>query len=118
MRRHQAVRRRSSVHWHPACGQVNHDLVGLTVYVLGDMSVRSHQSVLTDLLDYISDEELSQSLSTAELCSFGISHGLARASNCVAAVATSHPALRLNKTLVDSFLRTLEAVRPGTEVCP
>ena len=75
--RHQAVRRMSSVHWQPAC-KIYHDLVGLALGVLGDTSVGSHhQSVLTDILDSVDEDELSQLLPTAELCTVGPATGLA-----------------------------------------
>ena len=97
--RPQVVPKRSSVHWQLAFGQFYHDLVGLALGVLGDASSGSHQSVLIDLLESTSEDELALFVSTTELCTFGPATGLARVAHCLAAVATSHPALRLTKTV-------------------
>ena len=70
------------------------------------MSVGSHQSVLIDLLDSTSEDEFALFVSTTELCTVGLG---------LVGVATSHPALRLIKTVADSLLRSFGIVRLGTE---
>ena len=88
----------------------------LAIGVLGETSVGCHQSVLTDLLDSMSADELSQFVSTTELCTFGLATGLSRVSNCLVVAAPFHPALRLTRTVADSFLTTFENVRLGLEI--
>ena len=90
------MRKRSSVHWQPSFGQFYHDLVGVAIGVLGETSVGCHQSVLTDLLDSMSADELSQFVSTTELCTFGLATGLSHASHGIFVVAASHPAFMTN----------------------
>ena len=54
-------------------------------------------------------------LFTAELCSFGQATGLARASHCIATVATCASPLRLHKSVAENLLMNFESIRLGTE---
>ena len=87
----------------------------MAIGVLGDTSIGSHQAVMTDLLDPLSSNELSQLASSAEVCSFGPATGLARASHCLAVVPTSLSPLLLQEAVV-AHLMNFESTRLCTEV--
>ena len=65
------------------------NLIGMAIGNFGDASIGSQLAVMIDLLDYMSNDELSQFVAIAELCSFGPAMGLA-----LAVVATSLSPLR------------------------
>ena len=93
-----------------------HDLVDLSVAILGDAFSGSHQAVMTDLLGTLNREELSLLAISAEVCLFAPATGLARTSHCLSAVSTFPSPLRLQRPVVDILLRNLESTRPGTEI--
>ena len=81
-----------------------------------DTSIGSQQAAMTDLLDSMRSDKLSPYASIAELCSFGPATGLARASQCLATVATSPSPLRLQNAVADSILNSFGSIRPGTDI--
>ena len=83
--------------------------------ILGDAASGGHQAVLTDVLDPLSNKELSRLVLIAEACAFGPVTGLARASHCLSAVSTSPSPLCLQRHVADILLRNLEPTRLGTE---
>ena len=93
-----------------------HDLVDLSVGILGNAFSGSHQAARTDVLDTLNSEELPQLVPSAEVCYFGPATGLARASHCLSAVSTCPSPLRLQRPVADNLLRNLESTRPDTEI--
>ena len=91
------------------------DLVEMAVGILGDAASGGRQAVMTDLLDTLNSEELSQLVPSVEACSYGPATGLARASHCLSAVSTS-PSPCVCRPVADNLLRNLESTRPGTEM--
>ena len=87
----------------------------MAIGILGDTSFGSLQAAMIELLDSMNSDELSQFASIAELCSFGPATGPARASHCLAAVATSPPPLRLRTTVADSRFRKTLSLLVQTE---
>ena len=93
-----------------------HDLASLAATILGESTVGSHVSVLTDILDAVPEEELSVFVDEATLCTFGFVNGLAMSSCSLASVAMAYPALQLTRQLAIQLLQHFETVRPGTDV--
>ena len=89
-------------------------LVGLTTDLLGDSSVGSHLSILTDLLDSRQEYEVSDMISAVTLCTFGPAPRLCRSSHSLASVATAHPTLRLARRSTDDLLCPFASIRPST----
>ena len=69
-----------------------------------------------DLLNSVQEEEMSDLVFSAKLCTCGPANGLSRSSHSLASAATTQPALPLTKKLAEDLLRPFEAVRRGTEV--
>ena len=96
--------------------QFLHDLASVATLIIGESSVGSHLSVLTDLFNDRPEKELYVVVEESALYSFGLVTGLARTTYSLAAVAGSYRALRLTQQLVVQLLQPFEAVRSGTEV--
>ena len=64
-----------------------HDIANLVAMILGEPTVGSHVSVLSDILDTVSKYELSVLVEEAALCTDGLVNGLARSAYSPASVA-------------------------------
>ena len=89
---HRAIRNKRHKSSDSIRSKFFHDLTNLATTILGDSTVGSHLSVLTDILDFVPEKELSVFvMADATLCSCGPVNGLARSSYSLASVATAYP---------------------------
>ena len=94
--------RKDRYNGHHLAGHFYHYLVNLSVGILGDASSGGHQAVMTELLERLNREGLSQLAPSAEACFLGPATGLARASHCLSAVSTFLSPLRLQRLVADT----------------
>ena len=101
--RHHTTKHPGQTHWSPYFGTFFHDLVELSVGILGNASRGSHQAKVIDLMGTLNSEELPQLAPSAEVCSVGPATGLARTSHCLSAVSTFPSSLLLQRLVADSL---------------
>jgi hypothetical protein len=70
-----------------------HDLTNLAAIILGDSTLGSHLSVLTDILDFVPEKELYVFMLEAVSCTVGLANGLARSYYTLASVTIDLPSL-------------------------
>ena len=73
--------------------------------ILGEPTVGSHVSVLTDILETVSKYELSVLVEEATLCTVGPVNGLARSAYSLASVAKAYPTLQLTRQLANQLMQ-------------